>query len=61
MIFVEECLLIIISTEYAITDIYDKLIQNLDEGLNSCAIFLDLAKAFDSNCMKSCQNYTKTA
>ena len=29
-------------------DIYDKLIQNLDEGLNSCAIFLDLAKAFDS-------------
>ena len=36
------------STEYAIADIYDKLIQNLDEGLNSCAIFLDLAKAFDS-------------
>ena len=26
----------------------DKLIHNLDNGLNSCAIFLDLAKAFDS-------------
>ena len=36
------------STEYAIVDIYDKLIKNLDEGLSSCAIFLDLAKAFDS-------------
>ena len=36
------------STEYAIADIYDKLINNLDKGLSSCAIFLDLAKAFDS-------------
>ena len=36
------------STEYAIADIHDKLIKNLDEGLHSCAIFLDLAKAFDS-------------
>ena len=36
------------STEYAIMDIYDKLIHNLDKGLSSCAIFLDLAKAFDS-------------
>ena len=36
------------STEYAIVDIYDKLIRNLDEGLSSCTIFLDLAKAFDS-------------
>ena len=35
-------------TEYAIIDIYDKLINNLDKGLSSCAIFLDLAKAFDS-------------
>ena len=32
------------STEYAIADIYDKLINNLDKGLSSCAIFLDLAK-----------------
>ena len=36
------------STEYAIADIHDKLIKNLDENLHSCAIFLDLAKAFDS-------------
>ena len=36
------------STEYAIVDIYDKLIKNLDEKKSSCAIFLDLAKAFDS-------------
>ena len=31
------------STEYAIMDIYDKLIHNLDKGLSSCAIFLNLA------------------
>ena len=36
------------TTEFAILDIYEKLINNLDNGLNSCAIFLDLAKAFDS-------------
>ena len=36
------------STEYAIANIYDKFINNLDKGLSSCAIFLDLAKAFDS-------------
>ena len=36
------------STEYAIIDIYDELVKNLDDGLSSCAIFLDLAKAFDS-------------
>ena len=36
------------STEYAILDIYEKLLSNLDKGLSSCAIFLDLAKAFDS-------------
>jgi len=28
--------------------LYEKLLYNLDQGLNSCAIFLDLAKAFDS-------------
>ena len=27
---------------------YEKLLHNLDSGLTSCAIFLDLAKAFDS-------------
>ena len=36
------------STEYAVIDIYEKLLNNLDKGLSTCAIFLDLAKAFDS-------------
>ena len=36
------------STEYAILDLYEKMLHNLDKGLSSCAIFLDLAKAFDS-------------
>ena len=36
------------STEYAIVDIYDKLTKNLDNSLTSCAIFLDLAKAFET-------------
>ena len=36
------------NTELAIIDIYEKLLFNLDKRLSSCAIFLDLAKAFDS-------------
>ena len=36
------------TTEYAILDIYEKLINNLDKKLTTCAIFLDLAKAFDT-------------
>ena len=36
------------NTELAIIDIYEKLLNNLDKRLSSCAIFLDLAKAFDS-------------
>ena len=36
------------TTEYAILDIYEKLINNVDNSLTSCAIFLDLAKAFDT-------------
>ena len=36
------------STEYAVLDIYEKLLSNLDKKLSSCTIFLDLAKAFDS-------------
>ena len=36
------------STELALVDIHEKLLSNLDNGLSSCAIFLDLAKAFDS-------------
>ena len=29
-------------------DIYENLLNNMDRGLSSCAIFLDLAKAFDT-------------
>ena len=36
------------STEQAILDIYEKLLKNLDDNVSTCAIFLDLAKAFDS-------------
>ncbi len=36
------------NTELAIIDIYEKLLHNLDNRLSTCAIFLDLAKAFDS-------------
>ena len=36
------------STELAVNDIHEKLLNNLDKGLNSCTVFLDLAKAFDS-------------
>ena len=36
------------STEYAILDIYEKMLKNLDSGQSTCAIFLDLAKAFDT-------------
>ena len=36
------------TTEFAILDIYEKLISNLDKGSVTCSIFLDLAKAFDS-------------
>ena len=36
------------STELAVHDIHEKLLHNLDKGLSSCTVFLDLAKAFDS-------------
>jgi len=36
------------STSLAITDLYKNLLQNLDKKLISCAVFLDLRKAFDS-------------
>ena len=36
------------TTEFAILDIYEKLLKNIDERKITCAIFLDLAKAFDS-------------
>ena len=36
------------STELAVTSIYDKLLQNLEDKKVTCSIFLDLKKAFDS-------------
>ena len=36
------------STEQAITTIYDKLLDNLDKNQDTCAIFLDIKKAFGS-------------
>ena len=36
------------STELAATHLYDTLLKNLDRKDITCAIFLDLAKAFDS-------------
>ena len=36
------------STELAVTSIYDKLLQNMDDKKVTCLIFLDSQKAFDS-------------
>ena len=36
------------STELAVTEVHNKLLQNFEEKKHTCAIFLDLAKAFDS-------------
>ena len=36
------------STELAITTIYDEFLDNLDKNHYTCAIFLDIKKAFDS-------------
>ena len=36
------------STQFAINTIHDKLIKNIDNGLYTCCIFLDLSKAFDT-------------
>ena len=36
------------STELAITSIHNALLENLDNNLITCTVFLDLAKAFDS-------------
>ena len=33
------------SMEYAIVDIYDKLVKNLDEGLSSCSVFFRFSKS----------------
>ena len=36
------------STEMAVTDLYNQLLKNQDDGYNSCCLFLDLSKAFDT-------------
>ena len=36
------------STELAVTEVYNRLLDNLENKKYTCAIFLDLAKAFDS-------------
>ena len=36
------------STELAVTTIYDEFLENLDRKLCTCAIFLDIKKAFDT-------------
>ena len=36
------------STQFAISTIHDKLIKNINNGLYTCCIFLDLSKAFDT-------------
>ena len=36
------------STSHAICDIYENLLNNADNGMYSCCVFLDLSKAFDT-------------
>ena len=36
------------STAFAISSLYDKLINNIDNGLFSCCVFLGFSKAFDT-------------
>ena len=36
------------SSELAVTTIYDTFLDNLDKHLYTCAIFLDIKKAFDT-------------
>ena len=36
------------STTLAISKIHNDLLRNIDQGLYSCSLFLDLSKAFDS-------------
>ena len=36
------------STEMAITDLYNRVVKYRDESYNSCCLFLDLSKAFDT-------------
>ena len=42
------------NTEYALLDVYEKLLNNMDRGLYSCGIFLDLAKLI---MMQACKRH----
>ena len=44
----------------AISNTYDHLIQNIDQNLYSCCIFLDLFKAFDTVTHKILLNNMKS-
>ena len=37
-----------VSTEFAIYDIVECILENLDQKIPTCAVFLDLSKAFDT-------------
>ena len=41
--FLKQC-----STEHTILDIVNKIISNMDKGMFSCGVFIDLQKAFDT-------------
>ena len=36
------------SSELAVATIYDEFLENVNRGLHTCAIFLDIKKAFDT-------------
>ena len=36
------------STELAVSAIYESFLENMDKGKSTCAVFLDLSKAFDT-------------
>ena len=36
------------STFHAITNLYHKLLKNIENGMHNCSIFFDLSKAFDT-------------
>jgi len=36
------------STELAVSAIYESFLKNMDKGKSTCAVFLDLSKAFDT-------------
>jgi len=36
------------STELAVSPIYESFLENVDKGKSTCAVFLDLSKAFDA-------------